>query len=131
MRTSPRSRAAGIQPAPLYRWRKELLDPDPELESGFAPLMVADVPDRPRSAISAAIEIEVASAVVRITANAPPALIAATLEAAGVIPVHGQGRVWLAMGHTDMRRCMLDLARQVQHDLHRDVYASDLFIFRP
>ncbi|EZP64502.1 IS66 Orf2 family protein [Sphingomonas paucimobilis] len=34
------------------------------------------------------------------------------------------------MGHTDMRRGMLGLARQVQHGLHQDVFAGDLFIFR-
>ncbi len=35
------ARAADIQPAQLYRWRKELLDPDPEPESGFIPVLVA------------------------------------------------------------------------------------------
>ena len=34
------------------------------------------------------------------------------------------------MGHTDMRRGMPGLARQVQHGLHQDVFAGDLFIFR-
>ena len=29
------ARAADIAPAQLYRWRKELLDPDPEPESVF------------------------------------------------------------------------------------------------
>ena len=74
------ARAADVQPAQLYRWRKELLDPDTAPESGFAPVMVEDVPDRPRRAMSAAIEIEVAGAVVRIAADAPPALVTATLE---------------------------------------------------
>jgi len=43
-----------------------------------------------------------------------------------VIPIPGQARIWIAMGHTDMRRGMPGLARQVQHGLHQDVFAGDL-----
>ena len=39
-------------------------------------------------------------------------------------------RVWLASGHTDMRRGMNGLAAQVQHSLGRDPHAGDLFVFR-
>jgi len=77
------ARAADIAPAQLYRWRKELLDPDPEPENGFAPVLIDDTPERSRgeaSGISAAIEIEVAGAVVRIAACAPPALVTAALQ---------------------------------------------------
>jgi transposase len=47
-----------------------------------------------------------------------------------VIPFPSGVRIWLATGHTDMRRGMLGLARQVQHGLGRDVMAGDLFVFR-
>jgi transposase len=39
-------------------------------------------------------------------------------------------RVWLAAGHTDMRRGMNGLARQVQETLHRNPHAGDLYVFR-
>jgi transposase len=39
-------------------------------------------------------------------------------------------RVWIAAGHTDMRRGMQGLARQVQETLHRDPHAGDLYVFR-
>jgi len=39
-------------------------------------------------------------------------------------------RVWLANGHTDMRRGMNSLALQVQEDLHYDPHAGDLYVFR-
>jgi transposase len=39
-------------------------------------------------------------------------------------------RVWLAVGHTDMRRGMNGLALQVQQSFGRDPYAGDLYVFR-
>jgi transposase len=39
-------------------------------------------------------------------------------------------RVWLAAGHTDMRRGMNGLALQVQEALARDPHAGDLYVFR-
>ena len=39
-------------------------------------------------------------------------------------------RVWIATGHTDMRRGMQGLALQVQEGLKRDPHAGDLYIFR-
>jgi transposase len=39
-------------------------------------------------------------------------------------------RVWIAAGHTDMRRGMNGLARQVQEELHRDPHVGDLYVFR-
>ena len=39
-------------------------------------------------------------------------------------------RVWLANGHTDMRRGMNGLALQVQEALQRDPHAGDLYVFR-
>jgi len=47
-----------------------------------------------------------------------------------MIPVASGVRVWLATGHTDMRRGMPGLALQVQEGLKRDPHAGDLYIFR-
>ena len=50
--------------------------------------------------------------------------------AAIVIPIPLGCRVWIATGHTDMRRGMQGLALQVQEQLKRDPHAGDLYIFR-
>ena len=47
-----------------------------------------------------------------------------------MIPVASGVRVWLAVGHTDMRRGMNSLAVQVQQGLERDPHAGDLYVFR-
>ena len=38
--------------------------------------------------------------------------------------------MWIAAGHTDMRRGMQGLALQVQEQLKRDPHSGDLYIFR-
>ncbi|WP_394329918.1 IS66 family insertion sequence element accessory protein TnpB [Bradyrhizobium mercantei] len=38
--------------------------------------------------------------------------------------------MWLATGHTDMRRGFPSLARLVQESLKRDPHAGDLYVFR-
>ncbi|TLU70546.1 IS66 family insertion sequence element accessory protein TnpB [Lichenicoccus roseus] len=43
-----------------------------------------------------------------------------------MIPIPSGVRVWLAAGHTDMRRGMNGLALQVQQALERDPHAGDL-----
>jgi transposase len=47
-----------------------------------------------------------------------------------MIPVPSGVRVWLAAGHTDMRRGMNSLALQVQEALKRDPHGGDLYVFR-
>lgn len=47
-----------------------------------------------------------------------------------MIPVPGGVRVWIATGHTDMRRGMQGLALQIQEGLKRDPHGGDLFAFR-
>ena len=47
-----------------------------------------------------------------------------------MIPIRSDVRVWIATGHTDMRRGMNGLALQVQEGLKRDPHAGDLFVFR-
>ena len=47
-----------------------------------------------------------------------------------MIPMPATVRVWIATGHTDMRRGMNGLALQVQEGLKRDPHAGDLYVFR-
>jgi transposase len=47
-----------------------------------------------------------------------------------MIAIPGHVRVWLATGHTDMRRGFPSLARLVQESLKRDPHAGDLYVFR-
>lgn len=47
-----------------------------------------------------------------------------------MIPTPSGVRVWIATGHTDMRRGMRRLALTVQESLKRDPHAGDLYIFR-
>ncbi|MTJ81975.1 MAG: IS66 family insertion sequence element accessory protein TnpB [Telmatospirillum sp.] len=47
-----------------------------------------------------------------------------------MIAIPSAAKVWLAVGHTDMRRGMPGLALQVQEGLGRDPHAGDLFVFR-
>ena len=47
-----------------------------------------------------------------------------------MIPIPSGVRVWIAAGHTDMRRGMQGLALQVQEQLKRDPHCGDLYVFR-
>jgi len=46
------------------------------------------------------------------------------------IPIPGGARVWLATGHTDMRKGFDGLALLVQETLKRDPHNGHLFVFR-
>ena len=47
-----------------------------------------------------------------------------------MIPVPTGVRVWIAAGHTDMRRGMNGLSLLIQEGLGRDPFAGDLYVFR-
>ena len=47
-----------------------------------------------------------------------------------MIPVAASVRIWIASGHTDMRKGMNGLALLVQEGLGRDPFAGDVFVFR-
>jgi transposase len=47
-----------------------------------------------------------------------------------MIPIPSGVRVWLATGHTDMRKGFDGLAVLVQERLSRDPYSGHLFVFR-
>ena len=46
-----------------------------------------------------------------------------------MIAMPGNVRVWLATGHTNMRRGFPSLARLVQESLKRDPHVGDLYVF--
>jgi IS66 Orf2 like protein len=47
-----------------------------------------------------------------------------------MIAIPGNVQVWLATGHTDMRRGFRSLALMVQEELKRDPHRGDLYVFR-
>jgi transposase len=47
-----------------------------------------------------------------------------------MIPIASNVRIWLATGHTDMRRGMTGLALLVQEGLGREPFGGDVFVFR-
>ena len=47
-----------------------------------------------------------------------------------MIPVAAGVRIWIATGHTDMRKGMQGLALLVQEGHGRDPFAGDVFVFR-
>ena len=47
-----------------------------------------------------------------------------------MIPIASGVRVWIATGHTDMRRGMNSLAVLVQEAFKRDPHGGDLYVFR-
>jgi transposase len=47
-----------------------------------------------------------------------------------MIPIAAGARIWIATGHTDMRKGMQSLALLVPEGLGRDPFAGDVFVFR-
>jgi transposase len=47
-----------------------------------------------------------------------------------MIPVGSGVRIWIATGHTDMRKGMQGLSLLVQAGLGRDPFAGDVYVFR-
>ena len=69
------ARRADVRPSQLYRWRRDLGGASP----GFAAVLVTA--DRPVAMTAqAALIVELGGAVVRIAAEAPPALVSAVLR---------------------------------------------------
>lgn len=47
-----------------------------------------------------------------------------------MIPIAAGARIWIATGHTDMRKGMQGLVVLVQEGLGRNPFAGDVFVFR-
>ncbi len=129
------ARRADVGPGQIYRWRQEFRT----VADGFAQVLIA----RRRRC--------------RRRKRRPIAQLAARRQSRSSLPVRSgyrdrsrrvwprpwsrryRGddpgftsgvRIWLAGGHTDMRRGMNSLAIQVQKGLRRDPHAGDLYVFR-
>jgi len=129
------ARRADVCAGQIYRWRKELR----AVADGFAPVLIAPTDLVAPTAAgdptcsAPAIEVEFAGkARVRIPGSIPGGIGGGCRQGIGaaMIPVPSDVRVWLAVGHTDMRRGMNSLALQVQEKLGRDPHAGDLYVFR-
>ena len=109
------ARAAGIHVSQLFRWRQQLCERSQVL-AAFNPVAITPEPE---------------------SALAPPVADcdgadegAGEGQAAAMIPVPNGARVWLAAGHTDMRKGFDGLALMVQETLRRDPHGGHLFVFR-
>ena len=67
-----------------------------------------------------------------VDAGVDAAALARVLAGSGapMIPIPTGVRIWIATGHTDMRKGMQGLALLVQEGLGRDPFAGDVFVFR-
>jgi transposase len=101
------AREAGLHPSQLYGWRRQLRA---RQGIGFAPVQIAADVAPAGLADCGVIEIEFASgARMQITGAVDPAMLTATVTALAdgrraMIPISSGVRVWIATGHTDMRR---------------------------
>ena len=113
------ARRMDIVSGQIYRWRRDLRT----AAAGFAEVVVTSEPDKRAVAGPPALEIAMGREIrVRIAATAPKELASGHHQGAGgtMIALPRGVRVWIAAGHTDMRRGMQSLALQVQEALERD-----------
>jgi transposase len=108
------ARAAEIHVSQLFRWRQQLCNRD--TTPAFAAVTVAPQtlvgrPDRCRDGVGGDHG-------------------AGAQRAAAMIGLPTGARVWLATGHTDMRKGFDGLALLVQEKLARDPHGGHLFVFR-
>ena len=120
----------------LWHWRRAMRGSQAGLSaadgSAFLPVtVVGDSRASPQVPADRSIEIMLPGGVrVRVGLGRTSRCSGACWRLAVVIPVSSGVRVWLAAGHTDMRRGMNGLALQVQQALERDPHAGDLYVFR-
>ena len=99
----------------------------------FAQVLIAPAGDDAGRPAAPAIEIEFAGKARSAHPGFDPGRVGGGCGQSAVgamIPVPSGVRVWLAVGHTDMRRGMNSLALQVQEVLKRDPHGGDLYVFR-
>ena len=133
------ARAAGIHTSQLFRWRQQLCERT-RIPAVFNPVAVtpepaAVLPISPEKA--GVIEIEFTSVGrMLISGSVAASTVSALMKAlakmqvAAMIPAPSGARVWLAAGHTDMRKGFDGLALLVQETLKRDPHSGHLFVFR-
>jgi transposase len=93
----------------IYTWRRKLLDTGGAQEASAHEALPAPV-------------------FVEAVMDGDPAAAASCAEHPAMIP--SGARVWIALGHTDMREGMQGLALLVQQGLKRNPHGGDLFVFR-
>jgi transposase len=137
------ARDAGIDTSQLFRWRQQLCERTPA-PLAFNPVAVAPVQEAaapplpaPSPERAGTVEIEFATGgpdadhwVGRCLDGVGADQGAVQDPAASMILVPTGVRVWLATGHTDMRKGFASLSLQVQEVLRRDPLCGHLFCFR-
>ena len=131
------ARAVGIHVSQLFRWRQQLCERS-QVPAAFNPVAITPEPESalapPVAERAGVIEIEFATGGrMRITGAADCDGAdegAGEGQAAAMIPLPNGARVWLAAGHTDMRKGFDGLALMVQETLRRDPHGGHLFVFR-
>ena len=126
-------------PSQLYGWRRQLCGSGRSRRRSFAAVRIAAEAVRARAAMAAprddrdrACERE------RGCGSAGRAMLRRCRRrsrplhrrAAAMIPMPSGVRVWLATGHTDMRKGFDGLALLVQETLKRNPHSGHLFVFR-
>lgn len=115
------ARRADLRSSKLYQWRRDLAKP--AVPSFAAQTVSAEL--KPIAA-GEAVVLEFGEAVLRIAADAPPALIAAVVRTAQpMTQIRSDVRIWTATSCRDM----FGLALRVQHGPKRNPHAGDLYIF--
>lgn len=126
------ARASGIYASQLFGRRRQLCEPA-QIPAVFNPVAVTPEPEAasPTSPEKAGvIEIEFASGERMRISGSVDASTVSEGQAAAMIPVPSGARVWLAAGHTDMRKGFDGLALLVQETLKCDPHSGHLFVFR-
>ena len=132
------ARAAGIYASQLFRWRRQLCEPTqiPGVQSGrgyaragSSVAVIAREGRRHRDRVCqrrADADFRAGRCFDGLGAHEG----AGEGQAAAMIPAPSDARVWLAAGHTDMRKGFDGLALLVQETLKRDPHSGHLFVFR-
>jgi transposase len=132
------ARASGIYTSQLFRWRRDLCGPA-QIPAVFNPVAVTPEPE----AVSPASPEKVGVIEIEFGRRADADFRggrcfdgidtgegAGEGQAAAMIPAPSGARVWLAAGHTDMRKGFDGLALLVQETLKHDPHSGHLFVFR-
>ena len=133
------ARAAGIHTSQLFRWRQQLCE-----RASLRRRSIRWRLPEPGRGIAAAVDRRRGVDRDRVCDRRPDADHGAGRcrdgvgadegageeQAAAMIPVPSGARVWLATGHTDMRKGFDGLALLVQETLKRDPHGGHLFVFR-
>jgi hypothetical protein len=125
------ARRAAVCAGQIYRWRQELH----HAGSGFSQVVIAAMDeggnDRARTGPGTGNRGRVCRRGSAAHRGADAARIGggSGQDPGAMIPIRSGVRVWIATGHTDMRRDMNGLALQVQEGLKRDPHAGDVLCF--